>query len=69
MEIHCTGTLNHLSIPTRDPAATTAFFKKYFGCEIVTAGVSVLLKRDGFDIVLDAITEKCCWPANFHFGF
>jgi catechol 2,3-dioxygenase-like lactoylglutathione lyase family enzyme len=69
MNLQCTGRLNHLSLPTTNPAATAVFFEKHFDCEIVTAGENVLLRRDGFDIVLDGITDKSAWPANFHFGF
>lgn len=69
MKTQCTGTLNHLSLPTTDPAATAAFFQQHFGCEIVTTGDSILLQRDGFDIVLDHIADTTSWPSNFHFGF
>lgn len=65
----CTGTLNHFSLPTRDPIATAAFFEKYFGCRVVAAGEHILLQRDGFDIVLDCTNRGVNWPANFHFGF
>jgi catechol 2,3-dioxygenase-like lactoylglutathione lyase family enzyme len=69
MNTPCTGTLNHLSLPTKDPAATARFFQQHFGCEIVAAGESILLKRGGFDIVLDRIDGDPGWPADFHFGF
>ncbi len=69
MKTQCNGTLNHLSFPTTNPAATAAFMEKYFGCEIVAAGESILLKRDGFDIVLDGVSDATSWPADFHFGF
>ena len=69
MNTHCTGVLNHLSLPTANPAATAAFFEKFFGCEVVAAGGSYLLKRDGFDLVLDRVDAAAAWPANFHFGF
>lgn len=65
----CTGTLNHLSLPTHDPLATARFFQTHLGCEIVTAGEHILMKRDGVDIVLDRTTDPVEWPANFHFGF
>lgn len=64
-----TGKLNHLSLPTTDPATTAAFFQQHFGCEIVAAGDSILLQRDGFDLVLDHVTDATAWPQNFHFGF
>ena len=60
--------LNHLSFPTTDVAETAAFFQKYLGCEVVAAGESCLLERDGFDIVLDHVKEAVTWPGNFHFG-
>ncbi|QHI97431.1 VOC family protein [Xylophilus rhododendri] len=69
MKTQCTGTLNHLSLPTTNPAATAAFFQQHFGCEIVAVGQSILLQRDGFDIVLDHVQEPASWPSNFHFGF
>lgn len=69
MTKQCTGTLNHLSFPTHDTIATARFFEQHLGCEIVTAGQHVLLKRDGFDIVLDHVDSPPVWPANFHFGF
>ena len=69
MPISCNGTLNHLSLPTSNPPATAAFFARHFGCEIVAEGDSVLLKRDGFDIVLDKVESKADWPRSFHYGF
>lgn len=69
MNQQCNGTLNHLSLPTRDPLATARFFERHFGCEIVTAGEHVLLRRGNFDIVLDGTRGQVDWPANFHFGF
>lgn len=69
MKTQCNGTLNHLSFPTANPAATAAFLEKHFGCEIVMAGESILLKRDGFDIVLDGTRDATHWPADFHLGF
>lgn len=65
----CTGTLNHLSFPTTNPIATAAFFEKHFGCEVVAVGESILLKRDGFDIVLDGMSATTPWPHDFHIGF
>jgi len=69
MTTQCTGPLNHLSLPTKNPIATAAFFEQHFGCQIVAVGKHILLKRDGFDIVLDHTSEEVSWPANFHFGF
>jgi catechol 2,3-dioxygenase-like lactoylglutathione lyase family enzyme len=69
MNLHKEAKLNHLSFPTTNIAETAAFFEKYLGCEIVAAGDSCLLKRDGFDIVLDHVAEGTpVWPSNFHFG-
>jgi catechol 2,3-dioxygenase-like lactoylglutathione lyase family enzyme len=69
MTTQCTGPLNHLSLPTKNPIATAAFFEQHFGCQIVAVGEHILLKRDGFDIVLDHTDDEISWPANFHFGF
>ncbi|WDZ94134.1 VOC family protein [Herbaspirillum sp. WKF16] len=69
MNKQCTGTLNHLSLPTKDPIATARFLERHFACEIVTAGEHVLLKRDGVDIVLDRVAGEPQWPGNFHLGF
>lgn len=69
MNLHKEAKLNHLSFPTTNVAETAAFFEKYLGCEIVAAGESCLLKRNGFDIVLDHVAEEVpVWPKNFHFG-
>lgn len=69
MNIHKEAKLNHLSFPTTNVAETAAFFEKYLGCEIVAVGESCLLKRNGFDIVLDHVKEEVpVWPKNFHFG-
>jgi len=69
MTTQCTGPLNHLSLPTKDPIATAAFFERHFGCRIIAVGEHILLERDGFDIVLDHTNDDISWPANFHFGF
>ena len=69
MDLFRTAKLNHLSFPTTNVAETAAFFEKYLGCEVVAAGDSCLLKRNGFDIVLDHVAEEApVWPGNFHFG-
>jgi catechol 2,3-dioxygenase-like lactoylglutathione lyase family enzyme len=69
MNLHQTAKLNHLSFPTTNVAETAAFFEKYLGCEVVFASDSYLLKRDGFDIVLEYVTEQVpAWPKSFHFG-
>lgn len=69
MNLHNEAKLNHLSFPTTNVAETAAFFEKYLGCEVVAAGEHRLLKRNGFDIVLEQVTEEVpVWPKNFHFG-
>lgn len=69
MNLHKEAKLNHLSFPTTNVAETAAFFEKYLGCEVVAAGEHRLLKRNGFDIVLEQVTEEVpVWPKNFHFG-
>jgi len=69
MNLHKEAKLNHLSFPTNDVAETAAFFEKYLGCEVAAAGEHRLLKRDGFDIVLEHVSEETpVWPKNFHFG-
>ncbi|MDR6470218.1 catechol 2,3-dioxygenase-like lactoylglutathione lyase family enzyme [Paraburkholderia graminis] len=69
MNLHKEAKLNHLSFPTNDVAETAAFFEKYLGCEVAAAGEHRLLKRDGFDIVLEHVSEETPdWPKNFHFG-
>ena len=61
--------LNHLSFPSRDPAATAAFFERQLGCTVTPFGTSFLAKRPGFDIVLeDARDRDVDWPQNFHVG-
>ncbi|HZZ10411.1 MAG TPA: VOC family protein [Paraburkholderia sp.] len=69
MNLHQEARLNHLSFPTVNVAETAAFFEKYLGCEIVAAGEHCLLKRNGFDIVLEQVAGQVpVWPGNFHFG-
>ncbi len=62
--------LNHLSFPSTDVEATAGFFEKHLGCTSTPFGTSRLLKRPGFDIVIeDASPSKIAWPENFHLGF
>ena len=69
MNLNQQAKLNHLSFPTSNITETAAFFEKYLGCEVVAAGEHCLLKRNGFDIVLESVdTETPVWPKNFHFG-
>jgi catechol 2,3-dioxygenase-like lactoylglutathione lyase family enzyme len=69
MNLHQQAKLNHLSFPTSNVAETAAFFERFLGCEVVAVGEHCLLKRNGFDIVLEHVeTEAPVWPNNFHFG-
>jgi catechol 2,3-dioxygenase-like lactoylglutathione lyase family enzyme len=62
--------LNHLSFPSTDVAATAGFFEKHLGCAASEFGRSRLVKRPGFDIVIeDASDRDVAWPENFHLGF
>jgi catechol 2,3-dioxygenase-like lactoylglutathione lyase family enzyme len=61
---------NHISFPSRDVAATAAFFEQYLGCSATDFGSSKVLKRHDFDIVIeDAAGRPVYWPGNFHIGF
>jgi catechol 2,3-dioxygenase-like lactoylglutathione lyase family enzyme len=62
--------LNHLSFPSGDPAATAAFFETYLGFTIAPHPGHWILKRPGFDVVIeDATGSTPPWPASFHVGF
>ena len=62
--------LNHLSFPSVDVAATAGFFERRLGCTSTAFGRSRLLKRPGFDIVIeDAADRAVAWPHKFHLGF
>jgi len=68
--IASTMKLNHLSFPSRDPAATGDFFEHHLGCAVTAFGNNRFVKRPGFDIVIeDAADRAVDWPENFHFGF
>jgi catechol 2,3-dioxygenase-like lactoylglutathione lyase family enzyme len=61
---------NHISFPSRDVAATAAFFEQYLDCTSASFGISKILKRHDFDIVIeDASDRPVDWPGNFHIGF
>lgn len=63
---------NHLSFPSTDVAATVAFFVEQLGCSAESFGSSAVLKRAGFDIVIEDATDRMDqvrWPDNFHLGF
>ncbi|HXZ06749.1 MAG TPA: VOC family protein [Paraburkholderia sp.] len=62
--------LNHLSFPSSDVSATATFFETHLGCTVTGRGASWILKRPGFDIVIDdAAGHPVEWPHNFHIGF
>lgn len=62
--------LNHLSFPSLDPAKTSAFFEKYLGFRIALAGPHWILKRPGFDVVIEHGDGSAPhWPRTFHVGF
>jgi catechol 2,3-dioxygenase-like lactoylglutathione lyase family enzyme len=61
---------NHLSFPSNDVAATTAFFVDQLGCTAERHGAFTALKRAGFDIIIEDARERAvAWPHNFHLGF
>lgn len=62
--------LNHLSFPSQAPAQTAAFFEKYLGFQIALNDSYCILKRPGFDVVIENGTGVApAWPATFHVGF
>jgi catechol 2,3-dioxygenase-like lactoylglutathione lyase family enzyme len=62
--------LNHLSFPSSDVRATATFFEEHLGCIVAGRDGSWILKRPGFDIVIDdAASHPVEWPHNFHIGF
>lgn len=62
--------LNHLSFPSRDPAGTAAFFESYLGFTIAPASGHWILKRPGFDVVIEKVEAQAPqWPSTFHVGF
>lgn len=68
--IHTTMKLNHLSFPSNDLAASTRFFEEQLGCTSTAHTGYNILKRPGFDIVLEqARGFQVDWPHNFHIGF
>ncbi len=69
MKLSQQAKLIHLSFPSANVAETAEFFEKFLGCEVVAAGQHCLLKRSGFDIVLEQVDDiEPVWPKNFHFG-
>ena len=68
--INHTMKFNHVSFPSRDVAATAAFFERHLGCTGSSFGTSKILKRHDFDIVIEDASERAVdWPENFHIGF
>ena len=62
--------LNHLSLPSSDPARTATFFVDHLGFTLSPEGGHWILKRAGFDVVIEDVTpHPPHWPATFHFGF
>ncbi len=62
--------LNHLSFPSLDPAQTSAFFEKYLGFTRSPVGGFWILKRPGFDVVIENGSGVApAWPQTFHVGF
>lgn len=63
--------LNHLSFPSHDPARTAAFFERYLGFTLVLNAGHCILKRPGFDVVIEDMrgSAESSWPPTFHVGF
>ena len=62
--------LNHLSFPSHDPARTAAFFETYLGFSIAPVDGHWILKRPGFDVVIEDVDANAPqWPSSFHVGF
>jgi catechol 2,3-dioxygenase-like lactoylglutathione lyase family enzyme len=63
--------LNHLSFPSADVPATAGFFERYLGFTVSSTWEgSAILKRPGFDVVIDAVTDHVpAYPRAFHAGF
>ncbi|KND61115.1 Lactoylglutathione lyase and related lyase [Candidatus Burkholderia verschuerenii] len=62
--------LNHLSFPSADTAATAQFFERYLGFTISgTWDKCYILKRPGYDVVIDHHDDVPAWPRAFHVGF
>lgn len=62
--------LNHLSFPSDDPPRTAAFFERHLGFAIAMSGPHWILKRPGFDVVIEDMRGVAPpWPSSFHVGF
>jgi catechol 2,3-dioxygenase-like lactoylglutathione lyase family enzyme len=61
---------NHLSFPSSDVRATANFFVQHLDCSLeFISPAAAMLKRAGFDIVIEAKDHTVVWPHNFHLGF
>jgi len=61
---------NHLSFPSNDVKASAKFFVEQLGCSLeFDSPAAAMLKRGGFDIVIEAKDQSVAWPHNFHLGF
>jgi len=61
---------NHISFPSSDVRATADFFVRHLGCSLEYIGTdAAVLKRAGFDLVIEAKDHTVVWPHNFHLGF
>jgi catechol 2,3-dioxygenase-like lactoylglutathione lyase family enzyme len=67
--INQTMKFNHISFPSTDVDATAGFFARYLGCTVSTYGKARIVKRPGFDIVIDHAEGDVTWPHHFHIGF
>lgn len=63
--------LNHLSFPSADVPATVEFFERHLGFTVSSTWEgSAILKRPGFDVVIDCVTDHVpAYPRAFHAGF
>lgn len=62
--------LNHLSFPSQSPSDTAAFFARYLGFHIALDGKYCILKRPGFDVIIENGSGVAPhWPQTFHVGF
>ena len=61
---------NHLSFPSSDVRASADFFVQHLDCSLeFISPAAAMLKRAGFDIVIEAKDHTVVWPHNFHLGF
>ena len=60
--------MNHLALATHDLAATSAFYRRYFGF-VEGPGPWMLRGKDGFVLTIDEVPEPVVVPSWFHHGF